>query len=81
MRTTTVSGSKVPSPSRSGRGWSHNSHRQCPALHVEWSRYYHEWRTHQYHQSKVHVQILHRNHLKQQSLYQGISTEIEWVLW
>ena len=81
MRTTTVSRSKVPSPSRLGGGWGHNSHRQCPALHVEWSRYYHEWRTRQYHQSKVHVQILHRNHLKQQSLYQGISTEIEQVLW
>ena len=59
MRTTTVSRSKVPSPSRSGGGWSHNSHRQYPALHVEWSRYYHEWRTRQYHQSKVHAQILH----------------------
>ena len=81
MRITTVSRSKVPSTSRSGGGWSHNSHRQYPALHVEQSRYYHEWRTHQYHQSKVHVKILHRNHLKQQSLYQGISTEIEWVLW
>ena len=66
---------------RGGGGWSHNSRRQCPALHVEWSRYYHEWRTRQYHQSKVHVQILHRNHLKQQSLYQGISTEIERVFW
>ena len=81
MRITTVSRSKVPSTSRLGGGWSHNSCRQCPALHVEWSRYYHEWRTRQYHQSKVHVQILHRNHLKQQSLYQEILTEIERVLW
>ena len=25
-----------------GGGWSHNSCRQYPALHVEWSRYYHK---------------------------------------
>ena len=81
MRITIVSRSKVPSISRLGGGWSHNSHRQFPALHVEWGRYYHEWRTHQYHHSKVHVQILNRNHLKQQSPYQEISTEIEWVFW
>ena len=43
-------------------------------------RHYNEWIAFQYRQSKVHVQVLHRNHIKQQALYQGISIKIEWIL-